>query len=196
MKTNNKIVRIAAGALAAMSVATAISIPTFAATPETMSAQPTASITAQPTAIAAAAAADIEEENGYTLGDDYALTHIIYNDTGIIELRKKFQMGQTLTEINGVPLKEIITFGDTGYVSSIKISKVNGSIYDYRIDVEGCGPKDTFIEGKLEFIDKSKDHYSLSLVSSSFGSHYVRYNSDEPDILTIGWSTCLVGWPL
>ncbi len=92
-------------------------------------------------------------------------------------------------------LKDFIKFGEEGFVRSIELIKNYSSdeesegqahTYDYRINVIAAGPKKGW--GKLIFIDRTTDHYELSIYDSSEKQHYVRYNSTYPDIIAILWS--------
>ena len=93
-------------------------------------------------------------------------------------------------------LRDFIKFGDGGYVKSIEMISNDGvdevleegtpeNTYAYRINVRACGPKDGW--GYLVFVDRTGDHYSLSLYKHSEDDHYVKYNSTNPDIIAIIW---------
>ncbi len=185
MKTNNKITRIAAGALAAMSIATAISIPTFAAAPETVSTQPTA--------VVAAATSNIDEENGAKLvAESASCRAYVYPDgvSGYIEIDHYSNDDIYIPFINFVMLQDIIHFNDGGYVKIINDERRHGNcnIYDYVITVKGCGPKGLFSgAGHMRFTDESGDTYDLDLWSSTYKEHKVKYNSDHPHIVRIDW---------
>lgn len=91
-------------------------------------------------------------------------------------------------------LRGFIRFGDGGFVRSIELVSDGDAeeqenpqdCYAYRINVIAAGPKKGW--GKLVFIDRSTDTYTLSIYDSSEKKHFVRYNSANPDIIAILWS--------
>jgi len=91
-------------------------------------------------------------------------------------------------------LKDFIRFGEGGFVRSIELVPADDSeeqdspqdCYAYRINVIAAGPKKGW--GKLVFIDKMTDTYTLSIYDSAEKKHFVRYNSANPDIIAILWS--------
>ncbi len=134
--------------------------------------------------------------------DDNATVVLNEDGSGVITLNKEFTEENPLTEIAGVPLKEIITFNDGGYIDTF-YTKYVGDImhvdpqggvsshgYKYAIFVEGCGPSGlTSGSGHLHFTDKEPDTYNLAIWSSLHYSHYVQYNSDDPMIVKIAWNS-------
>ncbi len=134
--------------------------------------------------------------------DDKATVVLFDDGSGTITLNKEFNQKNPLTEIAGIPLKEIITFKNGGYIDKFYTQyigdvvtrgyhgEVYTSDYDYKIIVEGCGPKGLGSgNGYLHFTDKEPDTYDLKIWLSSHGSHYVDYNSRDPMIVKISWNS-------
>lgn len=94
--------------------------------------------------------------------------------------------------INGSSkLGDIIKFNDGGKVNTIQLiynpSKV--SVYTYEIRVRAGGPHGPFSgSGYLRFIDRTGDHYDLSIFRSKEDWHVVDFNSEKPEIDEIKWS--------
>jgi hypothetical protein len=88
-------------------------------------------------------------------------------------------------------LSSVIQFNDGGCVYSISLhTGAAATAYDYRILVDGRGPKGAGSgSGYLHFTDESGDTYKLSLFSSSRKTHTLDYNSDKPNIVTIRWNS-------
>lgn len=66
----------------------------------------------------------------------------------------------------------------------------SGGFYKYQILVEAQGPDTGWwtTDGiKLHFTDKTGDEYALDIVSTTRKVHYVRYNSDRPNIISFRW---------
>ncbi len=137
-----------------------------------------------------------------TFSDANAKVVINADGSGEITLNREFTKDNPLTEIAGVPLKEIITFNDGGYIDKFYTMYIGDichpgmqgerymSHYAYKIMVEGCGPSGFFNgSGHLHFTDKEPDTYNLAIWSSSHDSHYVEYNSDDPMIVKITWNS-------
>lgn len=92
--------------------------------------------------------------------------------------------------INGNPnlLNCVVTY-DYGMVEEIKLYVDNAPIYKYTIKVFGMGPRGVGSGSLLlKFFDESGDTYQLRLRSSRFTFHFVRYNSDKPNIVRLEWS--------
>ncbi len=132
--------------------------------------------------------------------DENATVVLNEDGSGFITLNKKFTYDDPLTEIAGVPLKEIITFDDGGYIDEFYTEfcyHPSGSIADiidyispYIIRVHGRGPGGFGSgTGYLHFTDKTNDTYNLSLWSSITRWHYVGYNSKDATIVKIAWNS-------
>lgn len=95
-------------------------------------------------------------------------------------------------QINGnSDLSQIVRFNDGGCVYGIKLTlnSTSASVYNYEIQVDGCGPKGAGSgSGHLYFTDKTGDTYSLSIYRSGRHIHVVDYRSVSPEITTITWS--------
>ena len=105
-----------------------------------------------------------------------------------------------LKEIKGVPLKDIITFNDGGYIDSYyskyiaDCENLSGGyqqvLFDYVAVVNGRGPKGLLSgAGHLHFTDKSNDTYDLSVWLHAKKEHKVAYGSCSPDIAKISWNS-------
>ncbi len=132
--------------------------------------------------------------------DDNATVVLHEDGSGQITLNKKFTYDDPLTEIAGVPLKEIITFSDGGYVDEFYTEHCyhpGGGVADiidytmpYIIRVHGRGPGGFGSgTGYLHFTDKTNDTYDLKLWSSITRWHYVGYNSKDATIVKIAWNS-------
>ncbi len=123
------------------------------------------------------------------ISDENATAYIYANGTGYLTLNRTFTLDDQLTEIDGVPLKEIITFINGGYIDSI-YSHLNGNgiIYDHCLAVTGKAPTGPY-GGTLRIYDATNDRYFLTLLSSKWMAHYVYYNSDKPEVQRIEWFT-------
>ncbi len=133
--------------------------------------------------------------------DDNATVVLNEDGSGQITLNKEFTEENPLTEIAGVPLKEIITFNDGGYIDKfyteyqgniriVSMGDVSKPTYSYNIVVKGCGPKGlTKGSGYLHFTDKEPDTYNLAIWDSSYRYHHVQYNSKNPMIVKISWNS-------
>ena len=134
--------------------------------------------------------------------DDNATVVLNADGSGFITLNKEFTKEKPLTEIAGVPLKEIITFNDGGYIDKFYTKYVGDIVYygphgeedyadyNYRIVVEGCGPSGlTSGSGHLHFTDKEPDTYNLAIWTSLHVPHYVEYDSKDPMIVKIAWNS-------
>lgn len=72
-------------------------------------------------------------------------------------------------------------------IGQISLRKSAG-IYDYEVDVIGCGPKGLGSGWLvLWFDDESGDTYELGLYSSTWQQHRVQYNSGKPNIKSVRW---------
>ena len=132
--------------------------------------------------------------------DENAEAHINEDGSGYIILKKQFTYDNPLTEIWGIPLKNIITFNDGGYIDRF-YSEYEGdfsgdggdiisALYPYIVRVHGRGPEGFFNgSGYLHFTDESNDTYDLSIWLHAESTHYVRYDSDQPTITKISWNS-------
>jgi hypothetical protein len=134
------------------------------------------------------------------ISDKNATAHINADGSGYIELNRQFSENDKLTSIAGVPLKEIITFNDGGYIDSYyskyiaDCENLGGGyqqvLFDYVAVVNGRGPKGLFNgAGHLHFTDKSNDTYDLSVWLHAEKEHKVAYSSWGPDIAKISWNS-------
>ncbi len=123
------------------------------------------------------------------ISDENATAYIYPNGNGYITLNKVFTDEDPLTEIGGVPLKEIITFVKGGYVDKLwSHLDCNGIIYDNCFCIDGRAPSGLY-GGVVRAIDQTNDRYILTLWSSRWMAHYVYYNSDKPIIQTVEWNS-------
>ena len=135
------------------------------------------------------------------IADDNATAYIYDDGSGYIEMSCNFTDHYPLTQINGVALKDIITFNDGGYIDTFYTTSntigtsglrklVIENTYPYKIFVHGCGPEGLFNgAGYLHFTDQTNDTYDLSIWSSSETWHCVRYKSDHHMITRISWNS-------
>ena len=132
--------------------------------------------------------------------DDNATVVLNEDGSGVITLNKEFTEENPLTEIAGVPLKEIITFDDGGYIDKFyteyscspsgTVADIIDYIVPYTIRVHGRGPGGFGSgTGYLHFTDKTNDTYDLKLWSSITRWHYVGYNSSDATIVKIAWNS-------
>ncbi len=125
------------------------------------------------------------------ISDEYATAYINTDGSGYMTLNKVYTQDNPLTEIAGVPLKDIIRFDDkTGYVGEIfTYDRTDFRLYDHAIHVVGSGPEKLAWTGHLIFTDESGDYYTLTLWVNAYRHHNVNYDSDQPMIKTIRWYT-------
>ncbi len=123
------------------------------------------------------------------ISDENATAYIYANGDGYLTLKRTFTLDDQLTEIDGVPLKDIIKFVNGGYIDSI-YSHLNGNgiIYDHCLAVTGKAPTGPY-GGTIRVYDATNDRYFLTLLSSKWMAHYVYYNSDKPEVQRIEWFT-------
>jgi hypothetical protein len=89
--------------------------------------------------------------------------------------------------INGGPPSNCIKGNDGATVYGIELVQ-NAGVYDYKINVDGQGPKGAGSGNfYLAFKDESGDVYYLKLRSSTRENHTVSYNSSKPNIVEIFW---------
>lgn len=143
----------------------------------------------------------VKADDTRVISDDKATAYINSDGSGYIELKQSFSRDEPLTQIGGVPLKEIITFNDDGYVSEFytegpsnynwaSINQIVRRIYPYMICVDASGPKGFFSgSGHLHFTDEANDTYDLSIWLSGEYGHHVSYNSEKPNIVKISWNS-------
>ena len=129
----------------------------------------------------------------------------VFNVDGIGPKRNSFAVSKTGLQVGhhvwmvddekqDSDLTGFIQFGNGGFVRSIELISNKDSeeqenpenCYAYRINVIAAGPKKGW--GKLVFIDRTTDTYTLSIYDSVEKKHSVRYNSPNPDIIAILWS--------
>ena len=132
--------------------------------------------------------------------DENAEAYIKEDGSGYIILKKEFTAEDPLTEICGMPLKNIITFNDGGYIDSFYTrwegdlggdgGDIIAILYPYVAHVHGRGPEGLFSGyGYLHFTDETNDTYDLSIWRHAEAWHQVRYNSDSPKITKISWNS-------
>ncbi len=124
------------------------------------------------------------------ISDSNATAYINSDGSGKIVLTDNFKMYDVLESIDGIPLKEIITFHDNGYVSDFTYEDSEylpiGGFKE--IVVHAAGPKGILSgAGHLKFTDKTGDVYDLSIWRSYYISHGVTYYSSDPTITQIEW---------
>ncbi len=131
--------------------------------------------------------------------DNYATAYIYDDGSGYIDFEYyTLTKPGWLTEIAGVPLKDIITFNDGGYIDGISAYYVDDpENADYTLDpfanvvyVHGRGPEGLFNgAGYLHFTDESGDTYNLSIWLHMETYHQVRYSSRQPIIRRVSWNS-------
>lgn len=124
--------------------------------------------------------------------DGTATAYINDDGSGCIYLNRVYTQDDRLTEINGVPLKDIIKFKDGGYISEFYYKHPDQPFFGYAecVYVWGQGPSGLFNgSGYLHFMDKTGDVYNMSIWSSFFNLHYISYNSEHPEIVKISWDS-------
>ncbi len=125
-----------------------------------------------------------------TVSDQYATAEVYSDGTGHITFKDAFATQEALQSINGVPLKDIIKFGDGGFIDTIyNVERTDADIYKYQICVNGCGPSGFLTTGFLTFVDKTGDTYGLSFWLTSLNIRHVCYNSDNPTLAEVYWCT-------
>ncbi len=142
--------------------------------------------------MATKASAETEEEIWVVkrISDQYATAEIYSDGSGTVIFNDAFASLETLTEIDGVPLSDIIKFDGGGCVKKIyNIVDACDPIYDYSICVYGSGPTGFFHAGILKFMDKTGDTYELSIWNPLLDNHHVMYNSDNPTLAELYWYT-------
>ena len=132
------------------------------------------------------------------ISDIDATAHINADGSGYIEFDyRAYSEDEPLVEVGGVPLKDIITFNDGGYIDQFYTEEKTGDmsdmlalIYPYSVHVHGAGPSG-FCSGAgyLHFADESGDSYGLVIWSSSIKWHWVKYNSSKPAIVKLSWNS-------
>lgn len=111
------------------------------------------------------------------------------NDRKYIELDPSaygidYEKYTSITNINGIPLKDIIRFKDGGYVSKISFYTTEGAYTS--INVFASGPDGFWDYGSLKFTDEEKEEYSLSIWRKAEDKHYVTYDKNVK-IVRIEW---------
>ncbi len=146
-----------------------------------------------PKNVQAAETTSNESVTGRIISDKNATAHINADGSGYIELNKTYRRDNPLTEIGGVPLKDIITFNDGGYVDAFytfenSITCAVAALYPHGAVVHAAGPKGFFSgAGHLQFTDKTNDTYNLSIWLHEINDHVVSYGSSNPTITKISW---------
>ena len=142
----------------------------------------------------------VQAVSAHIISDEDATAVIFDDGSGTITCNKQFTSEDPLTEIDGVALKDIITFNDGGYIDQFyaqedfhiygDVSDLIDYAYPNIIRVHGCGPEGFGSgSGYLHFTDESNDTYDLSIWRHSEAWHYVKYGSDNPDIVKISWNS-------
>jgi hypothetical protein len=130
--------------------------------------------------------------------DEYATAYVYADGSGYIKLSESCDLNAPFIEIGGVPLKDIITFNDGGYIAEIYVNygKNSESLVDIlnpcanSIRVYGRGPEGLFSgAGYLHFTDETNDTYNLSIWLHAEGWHQVKYGSTQPTIKVISWNS-------
>ncbi len=137
-----------------------------------------------------ASAAEVWVER--VVSDEYATAEVYSDGTGCITFKDAFATQEALTAIDGVPLREIIKFGDVGFVDTIyNYEPINDddNWYKYQICVNGKGPSGFFTTGFLTFVDKTGDTYGLSFWTRLHEIRHVMYNSENPVLDKVYWCT-------
>ncbi|MBI1683074.1 hypothetical protein [Caulobacter hibisci] len=98
-------------------------------------------------------------------------------------------VGDAVSINNNQDLSSCIVGNSEGKVYGIRLVP-NSGIYSYRVDVDAQGPAGIGSGSiNLAFTDKTGDTYKLAITSSRRSEHTVSYNSDNPTIVKITWST-------
>ena len=90
--------------------------------------------------------------------------------------------------INGsTDLSQCIVGKDGARIFWIMLQKQAG-FYEYKLTIMAQGPSGTGSGYfRLYFTDQEPDTYKLKIFSSTKETHELRYNSKEPNIVTIKW---------
>jgi hypothetical protein len=98
--------------------------------------------------------------------------------------------GSGYLAINGSEDLSNCIMGNSGArVYTIYTGREAYSYYEYVIWVDAQGPKGSGSGNMwLTFEDQSPDHYRLKIHDSTRKWHYVRYNSDKPNLIHLIWS--------
>jgi len=74
------------------------------------------------------------------------------------------------------------------YITNIELNKIDGRIYKYQIVVTGLSR--ILYNTHMQFTDETDDVYNLSLHLPMNKTHYLDYNSENPNIkkITFRWS--------
>ncbi len=148
-------------------------------------------------AVAGFATKKVEAASVRIFFDENACAYIYGDGSGYIECKKEFTKDDPLTEIDGVALKDIITFNDGGYVDEyydyyeVRQISPNITVYSsHTIYVHGCGPEGLFSGyGYLHFTN-AKGTYDLSLWSHDLDWSTLKYNPGiDNRIEKISWNS-------
>ena len=129
--------------------------------------------------------------------DENATVCLNSDGSGYILCDKVFTREDPLTEVDGVALKDIITFNDGGYVEKFYVTSESRPICSrtmvdtvYTIYVYASGPEGfTSGSGHLHFTDATDDTYNLAIWLHSPDWHYVNYHSGNGRIVKISWNS-------
>ena len=137
-----------------------------------------------------------EAASMHVIADENACACIREDGSGFIECYKEFTKDDPLTQIDGVALKDIITFNDGGYVDSYyhtytehRLGKNVVFQSDETAYIHGCGPEGLFSgSGYVQFTD------DYGTYDTSFWSHdaewkSVDYKSFSNQITKISWNS-------
>lgn len=138
----------------------------------------------------------VEAASAHIISDEDATAVIHEDGSGFILCNREFSKEDPLTEIDGVPLKDIITFDNGGYVDEyyhVYEEHRRGSHIVFKSTetayVHGCGPEGLFSgSGYLHFQD-TEGTYDLSLWSHDVAWSSVDYESYANKIDKISWNS-------
>ncbi|WP_155417194.1 hypothetical protein [Pseudomonas brassicacearum] len=98
------------------------------------------------------------------------------------------QLGHYVSINGSSDISDVIVGKSGASVKSIKLERIDGTIYNYQITVVGKGPNSGFTSSiNLSFTDSTGDTYTLSIINSSVRTHTVKYNSSDAKITNIAW---------
>ena len=149
------------------------------------------------TSLFSLSAINTQASNSTVYSDEYASAYINEDGTsGTIYLNEDNtpETDWFLYEIDGVPLKNIIQFGNGGYVDEIlqtenELEDTDSYLdwYDFYLRLHGQAPSGLLNGATITFYDEEGDSYTLSLYDSSARYHELFYSSNKPKIVKITW---------
>jgi hypothetical protein len=99
------------------------------------------------------------------------------------------QIGHYVSINGSTKIEDFIQGEDDASVYSIQLSIKSGGFYNYRLTVNGKGPKGgIFSTLSLYFTDATGNTYSLNLTSSTRKDHVVDFDSVDSRITNIAWN--------